>query len=134
MVIVSAVDDPEDRRVVREGASLAEAFDEDLHVLHVADREEIESSESDRNETVLEHAEQRAKDIGTDFAGEFVAVGQIGRPAQEIDDYVAMTDPRHLVVGGRKRTPIGKALFGSVTQSVLLSVECPVVAVRERDE
>lgn len=131
MIIVSAVDSPDDRRVVEEGASLAEAFDEEHHVLHIASREDIESPESGGTETVLERTERRAADIGEEVVDDFVAVGRIGRPAQEIDDYVSATETRYLVVGGRKRTPIGKALFGSVTQSVLLSAECPVVAVRE---
>jgi len=133
MVIVSAVDGPGDRRVAEEGVLLAKAFDEDLHVLHVASREDIENPEGG-GETVLERAEHRAADVGGDVAEDFVAVGRIGRPAQEIDDYVSSTETRYLVVGGRKRTPIGKALFGSITQSVLLSVDCPVVAVREQDE
>lgn len=134
MVIVSAIDGPDDERVVEEGAALAEAFDEDLHVLHVVSREDIEDSESGGTESVLERAGQRAADVAAEIVDDFVAVGRIGRPAQELDDYVSTTDTRYLVIGGRKRTPIGKALFGSVTQSVLLSVGCPVVAVREPDE
>ncbi|SFT07273.1 universal stress protein [Halostagnicola kamekurae] len=34
------------------------------------------------------------------------------------------------VIGGKNRTPAGKALFGSATQKVLLSAPCPVVFVR----
>jgi nucleotide-binding universal stress UspA family protein len=34
-----------------------------------------------------------------------------------------------IVMGLRRRTPIGKALFGSTTQQVLLHAPCPVLAV-----
>ena len=35
-----------------------------------------------------------------------------------------------VVIGGRKRTPTGEYIFGSVTREVLFSVPCPVVFVR----
>lgn len=34
-----------------------------------------------------------------------------------------------IVMAGRKRTPVGKVLFGSVTQSVLLNAPMPVTVV-----
>lgn len=35
-----------------------------------------------------------------------------------------------ILVGGRRRTPTGKALFGSTAQEVLLNADCPVTFVR----
>ena len=47
--------------------------------------------------------------------------------AEEIIDEAESEDPRYLVISGRRRSPTGKALFGSTTQQVLLNVDCPVV-------
>lgn len=38
-----------------------------------------------------------------------------------------------VVIGGDRRSPTGKALFGSRVQNVLLNAPCPVTFVRERN-
>lgn len=50
-------------------------------------------------------------------------------PAEAIIEIAEEIDADRIVMAGRKRTPVGKVLFGSVTQSVLLTAETPVTVV-----
>ncbi|RZV06154.1 nucleotide-binding universal stress UspA family protein [Natrinema hispanicum] len=70
-----------------------------------------------------------ATDIAADHDGDVSTVVKDGSPSSEILDYVTDYNIDIVVMGFRKRSPTGKALFGSTAQDVLLSVECPVVTV-----
>lgn len=50
-----------------------------------------------------------------------------GDPADEILQFAEEYDVDQICIGGRKRSPTGKALFGSVTQDVILGTNRPVL-------
>ena len=82
----------------------------------------------------LDHAVEDAAAVASEVAEETVgrkghvrSVGRVGSPAEEIVDVADELGARYVVIGGRKRSPVGKAVFGSVTQSVLLTADRPVV-------
>lgn len=52
-----------------------------------------------------------------------------GEPADKIVAVAEEIDADSIVMSGRRRSPVGKALFGSVTQSVLLATDRPVTSV-----
>jgi len=52
-----------------------------------------------------------------------------GSPSGEILDYLDDHDVDQVVVGGRRRSPTGKAVFGSTAQKVTLNAPCPVTIV-----
>jgi nucleotide-binding universal stress UspA family protein len=52
-----------------------------------------------------------------------------GRPEAAILDAAERFDADLLVLGTRRRSPVGKAVFGSVAQSVLLETDRPVTIV-----
>ena len=51
-------------------------------------------------------------------------------PAQAVLDEIRDHDVLRLVIGIKRRTPIGKAVLGSVSQRLLLDSPVPVVAVK----
>jgi|AntDeeMinimDraft_5_1070356.scaffolds.fasta_scaffold06720_3 nucleotide-binding universal stress UspA family protein len=52
-------------------------------------------------------------------------------PTEGILDAADDIQPNQIVIGGRKRTPTGKALFGSTTQHVILNADQPVTVIRD---
>jgi nucleotide-binding universal stress UspA family protein len=51
-------------------------------------------------------------------------------PAEELIAAATSSDADFIVIGLRKRSPVGKLLLGSNAQRVLLDAACPVLAVK----
>lgn len=144
MTIVVAVSrDKNTDRVVQEASELATDLKEPLHVIHVLSESEYinlertsvertgKAIERDKIETIAENVANKAVEA---IDQPIETVGLVGNPAEEIIRYGQTVDARYLVVGGRKRSPIGKALFGSVTQGVLLDADRPVLTILSGDD
>ena len=52
-----------------------------------------------------------------------------GKIAETIITVAGELQPDGIVLAGRKRSPVGKAIFGSVTQKVILNADYPVTVV-----
>ncbi|XVH33449.1 universal stress protein (plasmid) [Haloferacaceae archaeon DSL9] len=139
MPVVVAVDErPNQERLIKEGVKLAEAFTEELQVLHVLSQStftEMEQQSFDETgrtidmDTIRKTAEEIADAAAKGVTDTYTAVGLVGSPKDEIVKYVDRNDASYLVIGGQKRSAVGKALFGSTTQSVLLGATVPVLTV-----
>ena len=51
-------------------------------------------------------------------------------PVEEIDALVNQLQVSVLVIGLRRRSAVGKLLLGSTAQEILMTVSCPVLAVK----
>ena len=76
----------------------------------------------------VRRAEEYLEERGVDV----VARDDSGDTTEDILDDAEEFDVDAIVLGGRKRSPAGKAIFGSVTQSVILNTDRPVVVTGER--
>lgn len=143
MTIIACVDRSEQAKgVVSEAVKLGEAFDEPVHAVHVLTRKQFvglqRTSVDDTGRAIpTEQIEEVAAEIAGEQIGDTDAavetVGLVGDPSDEIVTYADEHDASYVVVGGRKHSPVGKALFGSVSQSILLDSHQPVVSL-VRDE
>lgn len=138
MVIVAAIDDVDSStRILEEAWKLAESFGEPLHVIFVYQRSEHSHLANQVLDIAKPISEEQADKLAEEvvfravdgITEEYEAVGRVGDAAEEILDYVDTIGAEYIVIGGRSHSPVGKALFGSVTQSVLLDSSCPVLAV-----
>lgn len=125
MTILAAIDDERGAApVVRTGEELATAFDEELVVLHVGTPKEgaeaVERVARDAIEANIENPDGKG----------VTAMAALGEPATEILERIREDDPHYVVIGSRKRTPVGKAILGSVAQLVMLNSSVPVVSVQ----
>ena len=78
----------------------------------------------------VRHASEYLEDHGVDIE----IIDESGDTAEFILREAEERAVDEIVLGGRKRSPAGKALFGSVTQSVIMNTDIPVVVTGKRRE
>ena len=139
MTVVVGIDNPEDSiPLVEEGEELAERFETDVTVIHVLSRSEfVDLQRTSISETAEAVDVDKVRSVAADIAREaaegtltdFEAVGLVGDAANELVRWGEEHGVLYIVIGVQSRSPIGKAVFGSVAQDVLLRSDSPVVAV-----
>lgn len=125
-IIVGYAPRPEGRAALNKGIEIATRRNEHLLVVNAtsgsADDEAMASvSDVEQVERLL--AEQP-------ISAEFKQFGRGTDAVEEINALVESLGASLLVIGIRKRSAVGKLLLGSVAQELLLSVNCPVLAVK----
>ena len=143
VLAVGTEDEARAERLAKEIAAVAGPADAEVVLTHVFDDEEFDGirrklgvdgdSEGAAPDAVAErHASTRALSKALSEAGVRHSVrGAVGDLATEVVQTAEGVEADRVVVGGRRRSPTGKAVFGSVAQDVMLSAPCPVTFVRD---
>ena len=143
VLAVGTEDEARAERLADEIAAVAGPADAEVVLTHVFDDEEFDGirrklgvdddSEGATPDAVARrHASTRALSRALSEAGVRHSVrGAVGDLATEVIETAEGVEADRVVVGGRRRSPTGKAVFGSVAQDVMLSAPCPVTFVRE---
>lgn len=148
MTILTAIgEELHSNEVLEVGYDLAATYDEQLAVLHVIPKEDFNehraaiegASASDtftisrEEESAAEIARQAVHESLDEYDPDRIETrGRVGNPADKILSEAEYGDPRYLVIGGKQRSPVGKAIFGSTAQDVLLNASCPVILTKTR--
>ncbi|MDF3309101.1 universal stress protein [Rhodococcus sp. T2V] len=122
-VILSYVPTVEGRGALAFGFTEARMRATDLVVIADGD-----SASAAGFEAELHSAREEADAAGVDYR---IARNEPGRShADNLIDASYDSAAELLVLGMRRRSPVGKLLMGSVAQRVLLEAQCPVVGVK----
>ena len=82
-------------------------------------------------ERALDDVRKRLDDIGISYAVRPMVRGF--DPADDLISIAEANDAELIVIGLRRRSPVGKLILGSNAQRILLDAHCPVLAVKAGD-
>jgi nucleotide-binding universal stress UspA family protein len=128
-VVVGYVPKPEGEAAVDQGIAEAKLRGATLIVVnsHRGGRE-YDDSASVRSEQDLSALEAKLKESGLTYD-----VRQLVRGFEPAEDLIGIAEDSAaelIVIGLRRRTPVGKLILGSNAPRILLDAPCPVLAVK----
>lgn len=126
-IVVAYAPRPEGRAALEKGIEIAKRRSERLVVVNASpggSKEDLAMVDA----TGAEEVERLLADSGVD--AEFKRFIRGKSAVEEIKALVESLPASLLVIGLRKRSPVGKLIMGSVAQELLLSVSCPVLSVK----
>lgn len=131
-IVVGYVSNPEGRAALRRAAEEARFRSTRLIVIN----SNKGGSHLDAEDAL--HAEQELTEVRNrlDADGVEHEIRQLVRGKEPAEDLIAVAeevDADFIVIGLRRRTPVGKLILGSNAQRILLDAPCPVLAVKAEE-
>ena len=126
-ILVAYVPRPEGRAALDKGIEIATRRNERLVVVNAGPGGRQEDP-SIVNGYEAERVEERLATLPIE--AEFKQFVRGKSTIEEIEEMVAALQVSVLIIGLRKRSPVGKLLLGSMAQEILMNVDCPVLCVK----
>lgn len=89
---------------------------------------DFDGEDSSRVDAQSEEISRRLEQAGVDFEVRTLVRGF--EPAEDLISLAETTDADLIVIGLRRRSPVGKLLLGSNAQRILMDAPCAVLAVK----
>lgn len=129
-IIVAYAPRPEGRAALEKGLEIAARRKERLLVVNAISGDN-QDDPSFADPIDAEAVEKRLATSGVE--GEFKQFVRGRDAVTEIQELAEAPEVSLVVVGLRKRSPVGKLILGSVSRDILLAVRCPVLAVKANE-
>lgn len=126
-ILVAYVPRPEGQAALDKGIEIAKRRNERLVVVNASPGGKKEDP-SFAEAHDFERVQKMLANTGLD--AEIKQFVRGNNAVEEIEALVESLQASVLIIGLRKRSPVGKLIMGSVAQELLLSVSCPVLAVK----
>ncbi|MGZ4459764.1 MAG: universal stress protein [Nocardioidaceae bacterium] len=128
-IVVGYVPKPEGRAALRRVAEEARLRDSQLVVVnsHRGGRE-FDRDDALESEAQLEEVRTELEKAGVEHEVRQLVRGM--DPAEDLINVATEVGAEFIVIGLRRRSPVGKLILGSNAQRVLLDAPCPVLAVK----
>ena len=132
-IVVGYVPRAEGRAALRRGAEEARLRNTRLVVIN-SNRggRDLDEKEAARHEKEL--ADVRAELDRDGIENEVRQLVRGNEPAEDLIAVAGEIDADFIVIGLRRRTPVGKLIMGSNAQRILLEAPCPVLAVKAEED
>jgi nucleotide-binding universal stress UspA family protein len=131
-IVVGFVPKPEGRAALRRAAEEAQLRDAKLVVVnsHRGGRN-FDEDESSASEAAMAEVSEQLDTTGVSYELRQLVRGL--DPAEDLIAVAAQVKAEFIVIGLRRRSPVGKLILGSNAQRVLLDAPCPVLAVKAEE-
>ena len=128
-IVVGYVPKSEGEAALRRAAEEAKLRDSRLVVVnsHRGGRE-FDREDAIESEAQLEEVKNELRAAGVEHEVRQLVRGM--DPAEDLVNVATEVDAEFIVIGLRRRSPVGKLILGSNAQRVLLDAPCPVLAVK----